>query len=127
MFEGKARAAIKYLEDNAENAVLKPTPEVVEKLQSLHPESSDILPETLYQGPLNQISSAHFDSITEETVRKAASQTQGSGGPSLFDSKQWRRILCSNSFKTEAKELRERIAAFAKKIATEFVDPNTLF
>ena len=126
MFEGKARAAIKYLEDNAENAVLKPTPEVVEKLQSLHPESSDILPETLYQGPLNQISSAHFDSITEETVRKAASQTQGSGGPSLFDSKQWRRILCSNSFKTEAKELRERIAAFAKKIATEFVDPNTL-
>ena len=126
MFDGKVGAAIKYLDENAENAVLKPTPEVVEKLQSLHPEPSDILPETLYHGPLNQVSTAYFDNITEETVRKAASQTKGSGGPSLFDSKQWRRILCSNSFKVEAKELRIRIAAFAKKISTEIVDPNTL-
>ena len=126
MFDGKVGAAIKYLDENAENAVLKPTPEVVEKLQSLHPAPSDILPETLYHGPLNQISTAYFDNITEETVRKAASQTKGSGGPSLFDSKQWRRILCSNSFKVEAKELRIRIAAFAKKISTEIVDPNTL-
>ena len=126
MLDGKVGAAIKYLDENAENAVLKPTPEVVTKLQTLHPPPSDILPETLFQGPLNQLSSAHFECITEETVRKAASQTKGSGGPSLFDAKQWKRILCSNSFKVEAKELRMRVAAFAKKISTEIIDPNTL-
>ena len=46
MFEGKVGAATKFLDENAENAVLKPTPEVVEKLQSLHPEPADILPNT---------------------------------------------------------------------------------
>ena len=118
--------SVQQLDENAENAVLKPTPEVVAKLKSLHPEPSEILPNALYQGPTKEVPTAYFNEITEETVRKAASQTKGAGGPSQFDSKQWRRILCSNQFKTEGKELRERIAAFAKKIATEIIDPDTI-
>ena len=66
VFEGRVGAAIKYLDENAENAVLKPTPEVVKKLQSLHPSPSDILLEILYQRPLNQVSNAHFNCITKK-------------------------------------------------------------
>ena len=126
MFEGKVGSAMKFLEENSENTVLQPTPEVIEKLKALHPEPSCILPETLIQGPLVEVSPAHFNTITEQEIMRAAKQTKGSGGPSLMDAKQWKRILCSSHFKAESKNLREELATFAKKIATEILDPNTL-
>ena len=44
MFEGKVGAALKFLDENAENAVLQPTAEVIAKLRTLHPEQSEISP-----------------------------------------------------------------------------------
>ena len=126
IFEGKIGAAMKYLDENAENAVLQSTPEVIEKLRTLHPQPGRIYPETLLQGPLPLVSTAHFNNITEEEIMKAAQQTKGSGGPSHLDAKQWKRMLCSNHFKAENKELREQLAIFAKQIATEVVDPEIL-
>ena len=126
MFEGKPGAAMKFLDENSANTVLKPTAEVINKLRSLHPDAAEIQPNSLYEGPLELVSSAHFNNITEQTILKAATHTQGSGGPSLFDAKQWKRMICSNQFKTEAKDLREELATFAKKIATETLDPNIL-
>ena len=43
-----------------------------------------------------------------------------------MDAKQWKRLICSNHFKQENKELREQLAIFAKQIATEVVDPGIL-
>ena len=126
MFEGKVGPAMKILDENTENGVLRSTPEVIEKLRLLHPEQSEIQADTLYQGPLPVTSTAHFNSITEQEILKAAQQTKGSGGPSLLDAKQWKRMLCSGHFKAENKELREQLAIFAKKIATEMVDPAIL-
>jgi hypothetical protein len=126
MFEGKVGAALKFLDEHAENSVLTSTPEVIQKLQSLHPAAEDILPNTLFQGPLNEVNPATFYSIDEDEILKAAKSTNGSGGPSLMDAKQWRRMLCSNHFKTEGKELREELAKFARKISTEVLDPKTL-
>ena len=37
MFEGKPIAAMKFLDENSSNSVLKPTAEVIKKLQILHP------------------------------------------------------------------------------------------
>ena len=62
----------------------------------------------------------------EEEIEKAARKTQGSGGPSQLDANQWKRMLCSGHFKNESKDLREQVAIFARKIATETVDPRTL-
>ena len=126
IFEGKIGAALKFLDENADDAVLQVTPSVLEKLKRLHPQAAEIQPHTLMEGPINQVSPTLFESITEQEVLKAANYTQGSGGPSLLDAKQWRRILGSKHFKNEGKELRETIARFAKKIATEIVDPSTL-
>ena len=71
------------------------------------------------------IPSAYF-TITEEDIQKAVNRVNGSGGPSQMDAKQWRKIICSKHFKTEGKGLREEIAVFAKKIATEVLDPTIL-
>ena len=126
MFEGKVGPALKFLDENAVNSVLQPSPEVVAKLRTLHPDAVDISPDTLIQGPLEISSPAHFNNITEQEILKAAQQTKGSGGPSMLDAKQWRRILGSGHFKPENKELREEMAKFAKKIAVEVIDPRIL-
>jgi hypothetical protein len=127
MLEGKVGAALKFLDDNTSNSVHKSTPQVVEKLRSLHPAAAEISPNSLMQGPLHEhVSPAHFECITEETILKAATHTHGSGGPSLLDAKQWKRILCSNQFKSEGKDLREQLAIFARKIATTMIDLSTL-
>ena len=126
MFEGKVGAAMKFLDENANNTVLQPTPQVIEKLKSLHPEPSEIFPNTLMEGPLEEVSTAHFNQITEQEILRAAQQTKGSGGPSMMDGKQWRRLLCSSHFKAKGKELRVELATFARKLATEIVDPSTL-
>ena len=73
-----------------------------------------------------QPNAAYFLSIDEQLVMKAANRTSGSDGPSMFDAKQWQRILTSKKFKNEGKDLRDAIATFARNLATEILDPNTL-
>jgi hypothetical protein len=126
MFEGKVGAALKFLDENSNNAVLKSTIEVIDKLKTMHPEPETILPHALISGPVAEVSTAHFYDITEQQILKAASHTKGAGGPSLMDAKQWRRIICSGHFKSESKDLRVQLALFARKIATEVIDPATL-
>ena len=126
IFEGKIGAALKFLDENAEDAVLQSSETVIKKLKLLHPPAAEIQPNTLLEGPVNQVSPTKFSTIDEQEIMKAANQIKGSGGPSLLDAKQWRRILCSKQFKGEGKDLREELASFAKKIATETIDPSTL-
>ena len=127
MLEGKVGAALKFLDENATNSVLHPNQEVIAKLRKLHPQPAEILPESLIQqGPIDRVSPTKFSDIDEQLILKAANYTKGSGGPSLMDANQWRRVIGSNHFKHEAKELRENLAVFAKKIASEIIDPEIL-
>ena len=126
VFEGKLGAALKFLDENAEDTVLAPNKKIIDKLKLLHPPSAEIPPGTLYQGPLEIVSPTIFASITEDMIFKAANQTKGSGGPSLLDAKQWRRILCSKHFNSEGKDLRDELASFARKLASEIIDPDCL-
>ena len=126
VFEGKIGAALKFLDKNVEHGVLNSNEAVINKLKDLHPMPLEVLPNTLLQGPIEEISPATFHCMNEQNILKAANQVKGSGGPSLLDAKQWRRILCSKHHKNEGKELREELAYFARKIATEILDPSTL-
>ena len=126
VLEGKIGAALKFLDENMENSVLQSSEAVINKLKDLHPTPMEILPNTLIHGPLEEISSMTFNCINEQNILKAANQVKGSGGPSLLDAKQWRRILCSKHHKSEGKDLREELACFARKIAKDILDPTTL-
>ena len=126
VLEGKISSALKYLEESAENNVMEPNYSVIKTLKDLHPSPATIQPYTLLQGPINNMHSSTFNCINEQEVQKAVNKMKGSGGPSLLDAKQWRKILCSKHYKHEGKSLREEIASFARKIATEVLDPFTL-
>ena len=126
MFQGKIRAAMKFVESNSDSGVLPTTDEVLEALKEKHPPAAPIQQGCLLQGPLNPPQAAYFYDINEVLIHKAALQTRGAAGPSQFDADQFRRVLCSNHFKSEGKDLRDQIATFARKIASETLDPDSL-
>ena len=85
VLEGKLGPALKYLDEQAENAVLPSSERVIEKMKQLHPEPGNIQPHALLEGPVKKIPEAYFYSIDEDQIRKAANATKGSGGPSVMD------------------------------------------
>ena len=48
------------------------------------------------------------------------------GGLSRLDAEQYRRLLTSKKYKKENKELRVQLATLARRLATQYLDPNTL-
>ena len=127
MLLGKVSAALKFLDESSQSGVLPPTEEVFDLLKEKHPPAEPIQPESLFEGPLPEgVDSIHFAAIDDQMILKAAMQTKGSCGPSHADSDQFRRVLCSKHFKAEGKEFRDQLAIFARKLATERLDPQTL-
>ena len=126
MFEGKVRAALKFIEKNANSGLLPSSDDDIHKLKEKHPAPAIVQSESFLQGPVQLPCRAHFADINESLILKAVTHTKGAGGPSQLDADQYRRILCSNHFKVEAKDLREEIASFSLKIATEVTDPLCL-
>ena len=59
-------------------------------------------------------------------VSKASSLAKGAGGPSQLEAIQYHHLLSSCKYKVENWELKTQIAIFARKLATETLDPSTL-
>ena len=80
----------------------------------------------MLNGPVNRVLPSYFDEIDETMVFKSAIMTKGAGGSSQLDAEQYHRLLTSNKYKIENKELRVQLATLARLLATEYLDPNTL-
>ena len=59
-------------------------------------------------------------------IKLSARRTKGAAGPSKIDAEQFKNILVSNRYKHEEKELREKIALLARKLANTTVDPSAI-
>ena len=125
MLQGKVHAALRFLSEEANGAVLPLSDEVIEALSEKHPSPADIQPNSLLSGPVIDLSVFKFD-IDERKILDTAGSLQGAAAPSGVDAKQCIRILCSKQFKNEGKDLRNQIAVFANTLATESLDPSCL-
>ena len=123
--EDKA-AALKLLSTDYDNGVHQISDDVFNQLQQKHPNACPIDDNTLLHGAIDRIIPSYFDSIDEGTIFKSARLTKGAGGPSQLNAYQYCHILTSTKYKKENKELREKIAILARKIASEILDPNSL-
>ena len=65
-----------------------------------------------------------FESLDAGMIRSAALHTSGAAGPSGLDALSWRR-LCT-SFKSASLELCHSLAATARRLCTELVDPASI-
>ncbi|CAB4008017.1 Hypothetical predicted protein [Paramuricea clavata] len=122
---GNVNAALRLLSEESDGCVLPLSEEVLRNLQEKHPAPADIQPSSLLHGPIIDLRNISI-AVDEQTILTAAKTLKGAAGPSGLDANQYIRMLCSKQFHREGKCLREQIALFAVKIATESLDPFCL-
>ena len=130
---GRIHAAIRYLSENERSNGVLPLDElcgtqtVRQVLGEKHPSARTVNPQAvLSPGEVNsvEVHPVLFDQITGDSIRASAMRTQGSAGPSGVDAAGWRRILVS--FHRDSRDLCAAIAAFTRRICTEYVEPTSL-
>ena len=126
VMEGKISAALKFLDAESSSGVLDLSNNVLEELKAKHPNAESVSEDCLLRGPLVNIPKYLYDSIDEQSVLTSALKTKGSAGPSGMDAELYRRILCSKSFSTAGKSLREEIAIFTKNLLLNAYNPSLL-
>ena len=129
---GKTRTALQLLTSNQQGGVHKLDTVIDGKsvrdiLRAKHPDAKPAPNDILLEPPSDfdlLTPSIIFEGISTDDIRQAALNTQGSAGPSGLDASCWRR-LCT-AFGQYSNDLCASLAAFAKKIATSFVDPEQI-
>ena len=129
---GKMHAAIRYLSDSNHNGLLSldelcGTENVRSVLAEKHPEARPVQKDALLSTEEMDLQTVHpvlFEQITADKVRSAALRIKGTAGPSGVDAAGWRRILVS--FHRESDNLCTAIAAFTRRICTDYLDPTSL-
>lgn len=135
MFEGKVRAALRFLSDSDSGGVLSLDDYVDESgqmtarevLREKHPPARELHAEALIAPSNDHPPSVHpvyYECITGASIRAAAMRTQGAAGPSGVDAVGWRRIC--TAFHKESADLCAAIASFTRRLCTDFVDPEGL-
>ena len=99
---------------------------ILNKLQQKRPQPVPLTSDRLINGPVNRILPSYFHEIDETMVFKSSSMRKRAGGLSRLDAEQYRRLLTSKKYKKENKELRVQLATLARRLATQYLDPNTL-
>ena len=125
VFQGKINAAMKLL-TYIDAGLHKVDGTILNKLQQKHPQPVPLTSDRLINGPVNRILPSYFDEIDETMVFKSSSMRKRAGGLSRLDAEQYRRLLTSKKYKKENKELRVQLATLARRLATQYLDPNTL-
>ena len=98
----------------------------MDELRSKHPEGKPASPNCIVDGSPNGavFHPVIFDNLNGKTIREAVLQIQGSAGPSGIDASGWHR-MCT-SFSKASSDLCNNIAMMARRICTEYVDPEGL-
>jgi hypothetical protein len=121
MLNGKVNAALRLITEQGKGSVLPINDEVRKMLQEKHPPAEPLDASSVINGNHLSVDPIIFAGITGERIRNCALRTQGAAGPSAGDSDQWRR-MCTSFTETSA-NLCNSMAAVARRMATESLDP----
>ena len=119
IFEGKINSGMRLLDESPSAGVLTFSQAVIDDLKSKHPAPEPANELVLIQGEIPFVDAVLFDSISEESVMKAAINTKVAAGPSGLDALGWRHILVSRNYGEHGKALREAITKLPKSLCTK--------
>ena len=114
------------LSEGGAGGVAQSSPEVFQKLVEKHPAAQDADPSALLPGNFLPVPSSLFDGLNGDVIQNVAMNSKGAAGPYGMDASDMRTLLCSKRLGRTATDLREAIADLARRLCTEFVDPNSL-
>ncbi|PFX27076.1 hypothetical protein AWC38_SpisGene8223 [Stylophora pistillata] len=126
VMRGQINVALRYLSDNNGGGVLPLNDDVMRQLKEKHPDAQEAHLGSLLFGPIEDIPDTMFPENDGEMLRDPALRTWGSGGPSGVDANGFRRLLACKSFKESGTDLCNAVAALARRLCTEYVDPLSI-
>ena len=128
---GNVANAIRQLEEGEDGGVLDLSDKIGDKtvLQVLKekPPSPREVNRQFIESPPENVLLFHpsiFDNLDDDAIKRAATLTKGSPGPSGLDANQWRKML--TGLEQSSVNLRKTCAKTAKRIATETIAPSHL-
>ena len=90
-----------------------------------HPQGADIDHSVLISEPLPEpINPVVFDPLDGHTIKRCVLKTEGASGVSQGDDHLWHKMV--TYFKHTSADLCDAMAGVARRISTEFVDPQCL-
>jgi hypothetical protein len=111
--------------DKGKGGVLPLDETTKKEMRSKHPAPVEAPPDSLLTGdPPPDTHSILFTGLDGELIRKCAQQASGSPGISQQEDKLWHRMV--SSFKETSSNLCSAVAALARRICTQPVDPRGL-
>ena len=122
MKKGNVNAAVKLLTSNMEGGILPLNDETMVLLEAKHPEAQPCNPDSIIDFHAPDVHPVIFDSISEDSVKKAAMNTKGGSGPSGSDADTWRHILASRNFGACSNDLCMALAQAIKQLCTEKIE-----
>ena len=123
---GQIHSALRYISDDNGGGILPLSDDVMRQLKEKHPDAQEARLGSLLFGPIEDIPDTIFQEIDAEMVRDAALRTKGSGGPSGVDVNGYRRLLACKSFKKSGTYICNAIAAMAKRLCTNYINPSSI-
>ena len=131
MLLGNVKGALRCLSQSTKGGVLPLTADcgdgktTLEALRDKHPAASPIPDgDVLLHGPIEVMDPVIFERMDAKFMRTIALDLTGAAGVSGLDSSAWRRMYCSIG--GASSPLCAAIAATARQVATEYVDPSTI-
>ena len=99
---------------------------MLQVLKGKHPSPGEVNRQ-LIESPSENVLPFHpsiFDNLDDDAIKRAATETKGSPGPSGLDANQWRKML--TGMEQSFVNLRKTCAKIARRIATETIAPSHL-
>ena len=124
VFEGRIHHALKFMDNKNGQGILPLTEETWTELKRKHPEGQKVDESLMIKGTPPEVNHIVFAELDGGMIQKAALDMQGSAGVSGGDAQHWRRLCCS--FRQASAGLCEALAAFARRLCTEQIDPVVL-
>ena len=132
MFHGKIKSAMRLLTNNGRGSKLNLNDRVSgsktvhEVLLEKHPAGEPLIPSAVatHEVPIVAPHPIIYQQIDGPMIHATALKTAGAAGPSGIDAAGWKRML--SSFQRESTELCEAVAALARRMSSQYVDPSGL-
>ena len=125
VFNNNLKGAMSLLTNQAKGGVLPLNDKTKNEMASKHPSAEPAHPEALLSGPVPpSLHPVFYDALNGELIKKCTLRTKGSAGVSQQEDNLWHKMVTGH--KEASAQICNAVASVARRLATEYVDPEGL-
>ena len=125
VFNNNLKGAMSLVSEKGKGGILAIDANTKREMSLKHPKPEPMVPDALLKGePPPGLHSVFFSELDGELVKKCTLRTKGGAGVSQQEDVLWHKMV--TGYKDSSSSLCNAVAALARRLATEYVDPLAL-